>query len=635
MTARTLSAASLTVALAFSVHPAPAAATTLNAIADSYIRQGDQNEGGVTFLRLRNTNNHRALVRFDQNAIAQAAAGGVLQTATLEMFIESSNSNWGTGRPIDVHRLAQEWSELGVTYNCPNDTNTSNSSPDCAAQWGGGNFAAAATADYLQTSTQTGPIQLDVTADVAAFLAGTPNFGWLLKKRAESENGLVEYTSREGTAGRGPKLVLDIFVPPTNTPTATPTATPTSTPTATPTATFTPDPRCGALPIAGCRQSVEANKSSLKLRDKGGEKDQLTFKWAKGEETDIGDFGDPSSATTYAVCLYDETAGTPSLVFEALVPPGGSCGGKACWKETRKGFRYADKQAVRDGIKRLDLKSGPAGTPGILVVGRGSNLVLPTLPLRQDQRVFAQVKNDHQSGECWEARFSGPARNSDAGKFKDKGDAPVTAAPVATPTPTVAASSTPGTGTATPTTTATTTGDTPTPAPTATPGDSNCGNGFLEPGEFYDHPVNGPVGDLAGSECPQDTQVLSCTAAGLVTFAADLVPPPGAQPTSATILIGYRSDLMRLPAAAGTSTITRVTWPNPQPFVRGATDFDYAVRVVTVRSGPFDTDAPIFSVQFDTCAGQPQPDPALDLGCIVEGCASAGGPVANCVCSVH
>lgn len=57
------------------------------------------------------------------------------------------------------------------------------------------------------TSTTAGTLMLDVTADVAAVLAGAPDHGWILKKTDEGEPGMLELASRETGAG-GPRLVL-------------------------------------------------------------------------------------------------------------------------------------------------------------------------------------------------------------------------------------------------------------------------------------------------------------------------------------------------------------------------------------------------------------------------------------------
>ncbi len=461
--------------------PASAVITTLSTNADSYLRGSAENTnvGTETFLRIRKTGPNRTVVRFDQAAIAAAATGGIVTSATLELFVEFSTGTWGSGREIDAHRITTDWTESGVTWNCPIDTDTGNNNPDCAVQWGGGAFAASATDSYLQTSSFIGAVQLDVTADVNAFLTGTSNFGWLLKKRDEGQNGLLEYTSREGTANQEPKLILDVFILPTSTPTPTPTDTPTATPTntptdtPTPTATFTPDPDCGSGPIIGCRQSILANKSLLLLKDKGGARDKLVFKWVKGESTDAALFGDPLSSTTYTMCIYDETAGSPSLVLEAMVPPGGTCAGKPCWKTTRRGFKYRDRDLTNSGIKVVNLKSGAAGKAKIIVKGKGPNLNLPSLPLNQDQQVIAQIKNNINAGECWEARFSAPPRTNDATKFKDKGDAPITFAPTDTPTSPPTDTPTPAGPTATPTETPTPGAATATPTETATPTATN------------------------------------------------------------------------------------------------------------------------------------------------------------------
>ncbi len=615
-------------ALILTASPSGAMIVSLAPNADTYIRTGNQNFGSDAFLRLRSTGNHRSLVRFDQNAIAAAVGGGVLQSATLGLFIESNNTSWSTGRPVDVHRLSTAWTEAGATYNCPNDTDTTNGAVDCPVQWDGGSYASTPTASYLQTNELVGAIDLDVTSDVVAFLGGTPNQGWLVKKRDENLNGLVDFTSREGTTTQAPRLVLDIFIPPTNTPTNTPTVTPTATPSSTATPTPTPDPNCGPQPLVGCRQSVQAGKSLLLIKDKGGASDGLLFKWIKGEQTDISAFGNPTADTDYSFCIYDQTAGQSSLVARAEIPPAGSCGGKPCWKATSKGFRYKDSLLLQDGIKVITLKSGGDGTAKIILKGKGSNLDLPSLPLDQDQQVIAQIKND--TGACWEARFSGPAKKNDSDRFKDGADTAIVFPP--SPTPTMTQAVTP-TVTSTQLPTSTPGGPTATPTATQTPGIENCGNGFLESGEFYDDSDVGLLGDLDGSECPADAQVLPCTVLGSVSVRVDLIPAVATQPTAATILVGYKSDLASLPAAKGTSTIARVTWPPPLPFIRNATDFNYALRAVTVRTdGPIDTDQPMFTINFDACSGQPLPDPATEFGCIVEGCSGQGGPIEGCTC---
>src|SRR5437773_400369 len=104
------------VAIAVVAHAVAAAGSTVSlpASGDTYLRSGavNANQNGDAFLRV-NSSPNRALVRFDQPAIASAATGMVLLSATLELFAETANS-WSTGRAIDVHRLTADWTESGA-----------------------------------------------------------------------------------------------------------------------------------------------------------------------------------------------------------------------------------------------------------------------------------------------------------------------------------------------------------------------------------------------------------------------------------------------------------------------------------------------------------------------------------------
>jgi hypothetical protein len=639
---------------------APAASsavvTTLATNGDTYIRGGagsDSNEGTATFLRIQRTGTNRALVRFDQAAIAAAVTGGVLNSASLQVFIESNDNNWGTGRPVDVHRVTKNWTENGATFNCPIDTNTGNGSPDCAVQWGGGDFNATATASFNQLNGVTGTyVSFDVTADVQAFLLGTSNFGWLVKKGDEGQNGSVEYTSKEGTAGQNPRLVLDVAIMPSNTPTRTPTNTPTRTPTVTATNTFTPtrtptntptptntntptntptpspDPNCGATPLLFCRQPVEANKSLLVIKRKEGNPaaSKVIFKWLKGEATDLADFDNPVSPSgpLYTFCIYDEQGGVPELVTEAQIPAGSP------WEAiSDKGFKYNDSTTAADGIQKVLLKSGASGKAKILVKGKGANLQVPTLPLAQDQKVIVQLKRNLLDGECWEARFSGPTIKNDDKTFKDKNDAALppptststatatstsTATPVgptntSTVTPTITDTPTPGGPTNTPTAT---------PTPTATTGSAVCGNGFIEPGET-----------CAG--CPGDCTIAPpCTDVGDITFKVVISAP--SVPTSVTTLVGYKSNVVQLPGSGIVGSVQARIMMRQSGASYLGNDLDYALRTVVQKAAGLALGT-LNSIIFDRCSGAPLPT-AADFGCTVEGCADEFGLLGGCTCTI-
>jgi cysteine-rich repeat protein len=178
-----------------------------------------------------------------------------------------------------------------------------------------------------------------------------------------------------------------------------------------------------AEPAAGCRTPVQPGKALFILRDRvPDEKDQLQWTWSKGQATDPTDFGDPTAADDYTLCVYDESGATPSVVLRALAPAGGVCGigePKPCWKPTKKGYRYVDKALTPDGLLKLDLRAGIDGKAKILAIGRGANLPMPVLPLATPLRVQLLAGN----GQCWEAVYSaaGVRRNLPA-EFKAKAD---------------------------------------------------------------------------------------------------------------------------------------------------------------------------------------------------------------------
>jgi hypothetical protein len=189
---------------------------TFPAVGDTYLRKGDSNTnfGAEPILRVRESGQNRALLQIDAQSLATALSGATVVFASLELHVEKNGRNWGkTGRTVDAHRMTSAWAEAGATWNCPNDSNPTNSKPDCAAQWTGGSFAAAPTASVLHTKDLAGWVRFDVTADVTAFAAGTPDFGWLIKKTDEKKSGRVDYDSRQGTAGEGPRLVVVFATP--------------------------------------------------------------------------------------------------------------------------------------------------------------------------------------------------------------------------------------------------------------------------------------------------------------------------------------------------------------------------------------------------------------------------------------
>jgi hypothetical protein len=208
---------------------------------------------------------------------------------------------------------------------------------------------------------------------------------------------------------------------PTPTVTATPTLTSSATPTSTPIPTVSPTPLCGLMPDVGCRKPTAPLRSTIDLKDRLPDThDGLTWKWTKGEGTLKADFGDPLATTSYALCVYDRAAGTPTLKVAADIPAGGTCAGKPCWKEKTHGFKYVDKEATPEGVVSLVLKEGLEGRTQITLKAKGINLEMPSLPLDQDPAITVQLKNDR--GICWDADYTVPAIRNEQVEFRDKSD---------------------------------------------------------------------------------------------------------------------------------------------------------------------------------------------------------------------
>ena len=172
-------------------------------------------------MTVKSSGKRKAFIQFDQSAL-EAADDGALVSATLVVTIDGSPNNWGSdGRTIDVHRLTQDWTEHGITYNCADDTNPSNSSTDCAAEdeWeldgaGPNPWLATPSATQLITNGLSGELSFDVTADVQAWVDDpAQNHGWILVGNEVMAQSTKRFTSRHsGTTSQRPRLTIE-YVP--------------------------------------------------------------------------------------------------------------------------------------------------------------------------------------------------------------------------------------------------------------------------------------------------------------------------------------------------------------------------------------------------------------------------------------
>jgi hypothetical protein len=203
---------------------------TFAASEDTFVRSGQKNSnaGDWQILRLQSSGNNRSLVRFDQAIMQDLIGSGTVLSATLRLTIVDNGDNWGaSGRTIDAHRLLVNWAEgndketergngPGATWNCAVDSEIFNQVKNCSGsdEWEMDQpnnpsvhpWLATPSATQVISNGQSGTVDFDVTADVQAFMTGaSSNFGWLLKKTNENQNGMVSFGSRENIS---PHLVV-------------------------------------------------------------------------------------------------------------------------------------------------------------------------------------------------------------------------------------------------------------------------------------------------------------------------------------------------------------------------------------------------------------------------------------------
>jgi cysteine-rich repeat protein len=176
---------------------------------------------------------------------------------------------------------------------------------------------------------------------------------------------------------------------------------------------------CGAAPSGGCRGTMPLG-AALKIKNISPDsKDQLQWKWSKGDATTFVEYGSPTTSTSYVLCVYDSSA-NPQPLLASAAPADGTCKkGKLCWKAGTTSYKYNDGLLTPDGLQGVSLKEGLVnGKAKIQFKGKGINLLPPSLPLTLP--VTVQVKNT-TNAVCWEAVY--PAADTNDGvQFKAKGD---------------------------------------------------------------------------------------------------------------------------------------------------------------------------------------------------------------------
>lgn len=119
--------------------------------------------------------------------------------------------------------------------------------------------------------------------------------------------------------------------------------------------------------------------------------------------------GNPLGTDGFRLCFYDNTTGLP-LIFRSVVPGGGQCGTRPCWKAARRGsgFTFADRSAAHDGTRRFEAVSGTPPGSRVKYSGKGAALSgrpfgLPALPLPASLVVQVQADGGACVGAVYDA----------------------------------------------------------------------------------------------------------------------------------------------------------------------------------------------------------------------------------------
>lgn len=156
-----------------------------------------------------------------------------------------------------------------------------------------------------------------------------------------------------------------------------------------------------AEPLTGC---YIATKTRIQVRndDEDDTKDNVRWRWRRGQEVPESDIGLPISGTDYGICIYDEVAGVPTLVSTSGVPH------NPFWVLKNGKAKYHDKDGTFQGTKKVWLRTGPA-----LKTNANWRATGPTVDVPIPYDAFSQFAVDPvvvvqmvtSDGTCWTSSY--------------------------------------------------------------------------------------------------------------------------------------------------------------------------------------------------------------------------------------
>jgi cysteine-rich repeat protein len=168
-----------------------------------------------------------------------------------------------------------------------------------------------------------------------------------------------------------------------------------------------------AAPAPTCAQAGPRGGTLALVHTSGLRRDHVHFRWSRGPAVAMSDFGNPTTTTRYALCVYDEVNGVPSSPYRG--EPGGTCGRTSCWRQVPNGWSFTSRPTTPNDLTRVVLHAGGAGKATLAATADRADLALVPFPLRATPAVVAQLRTT--TGACWGATFSTRIKRNDATGF--------------------------------------------------------------------------------------------------------------------------------------------------------------------------------------------------------------------------
>jgi hypothetical protein len=177
--------------------------------ADTWLRiqQPDTPQGSSSFRIFISTDGGHGLLRFDGlfgTNPGQIPLGSTIVSATLSL---TTGPNAGTGHGGTFHRMLLPWDEATATWNSFTDGIQADGVEAVTA------VSAAAGSPTLTPLVPTGPISFNMTADLAAWSGGAPNYGWAILPWPGGHDGWGWHPSEESNVNLRPMLQVNFVAP--------------------------------------------------------------------------------------------------------------------------------------------------------------------------------------------------------------------------------------------------------------------------------------------------------------------------------------------------------------------------------------------------------------------------------------